>query len=76
VDTLPDEFITKLLAGIVGFRIAIDHLEGKLKLSQNREPQDQARVTEQLAALGDPQSLDTSRWMADLYGRNGPPTDD
>lgn len=77
MDTLPEEFVAKLLTGIVGFRIAIERLEGKLKLSQNREPQDQERVTEQLAALGDPQSLDTSNWMADLYRRRtGTPADD
>lgn len=76
MDTLPDEFVAQLLAGIVGFRIAIDHLEGKLKLSQNREPEDQRRVTDQLAALGDPQSLDTSKWMAELYRRPSPSTDD
>lgn len=69
MDTLPEHFVAKLMNGIVGFRIAIERLEGKLKLSQNREPLDRERVTEQLAALGDPQSRETSQWMTELLGR-------
>lgn len=69
--SLPEDFSTKLLAGIVGIRIVIERLEGKLKLSQNRRPDDQQRVTEQLAALGDPQSRDTSTWMTELRRRIG-----
>jgi transcriptional regulator len=71
MDRLPEEFVTKLLAGIVGIRISIERLEGKLKLSQNRKPDDQQRATEQLATLGDPQSRDTSVWMAELLRRSG-----
>jgi transcriptional regulator len=37
---LPDDFAAKLLEAIVGFEIAVDRLEGKFKLSQNRRPED------------------------------------
>ena len=74
MERLPEEFVAKLLRGIVGFRIAIERLEGKLKLSQNREPHDRQRVAEELAALGDPQSRDTSAWMTDLHHRRGAAT--
>ena len=37
---LPADFTPKLLAAIVGFEIAVERLEGKFKLSQNRRPAD------------------------------------
>lgn len=49
------------LAGIVGFRVAVQVLEGKWKLSQNRSPEDQARVVEWLER-GD----DAARSVAEL----------
>jgi transcriptional regulator len=45
---LPEEDRQEMLAAIVGFEIPIDRLEGKLKLSQNREPSDRHRVREAL----------------------------
>jgi len=71
MSALPESFVTKLLAGIVGFRITIERLEGKLKLSQNREPEDRACAEEHLAGLGDPGSSDTATWMAELRRRSG-----
>ncbi len=38
----------QLISGIVGFRIVVDRIETKLKLSQNREVADAARVAEAL----------------------------
>jgi transcriptional regulator len=38
MEDLPAEFTPKLLAAIVGFEIAVERLEGKFKLSQNRRP--------------------------------------
>jgi transcriptional regulator len=51
----PDSYIEVMLRGIVGFRFAITRLEGKWKMSQNREPQDRVRVVEGLKsrAAGD-----------------------
>lgn len=40
----PEDFRQRQLKGIVGFRMTIDRLEGKLKLSQNRPPADAERV--------------------------------
>ena len=50
----PDAFLRKMMQAIVGFTIPIARLEGKYKLSQNRLPEDQARVIEQLASQGEP----------------------
>jgi transcriptional regulator len=49
------------LEAIAGFEIAIEHLEGKWKVSQNRSPADQARVADWLER-GD----DASRALAQI----------
>ena len=40
----PDAYVEVMLRGIVGFRFAIARLEGKWKMSQNREPKDRDGV--------------------------------
>ena len=44
VSDAPDNYIETMLRGIVGFEIAIERLEGKYKLSQNRDAADRAGV--------------------------------
>ncbi|HSN99663.1 MAG TPA: FMN-binding negative transcriptional regulator [Candidatus Nanopelagicales bacterium] len=53
----------QLVAGIVGLTIRIDHLEGKFKLSQNRDPVDRDRVIDSLAARGGPDDMEVARLM-------------
>lgn len=48
MEDLPEDFRARQLNGIVGFRMKIDRLEGKLKLSQNRPAADGARVANAL----------------------------
>jgi transcriptional regulator len=67
-DSLPAQLVDGLLRGIVGFEIAVDRLEGKIKLSQNRPPEDRRRVREALAASVDPLARDVAAWM-DLLAR-------
>ncbi|MDQ6698681.1 MAG: FMN-binding negative transcriptional regulator [Acidobacteriota bacterium] len=43
-DELPEDFKTKMTAGIVAFEITVDKLEGKYKFSQNRPKIDRASV--------------------------------
>ena len=50
---------------IVGFTIPIDHLEGKLKIGQNRSPADRARVQRALEERGAPADLELARLMRD-----------
>jgi len=52
MEDLPAEFTPKLLAAIVGFEIAVERLEGKFKLSQNRRPADLEGVIAALEAEG------------------------
>jgi transcriptional regulator len=50
VSDAPDSYIDVMLRGIVGFRFEITRLEGKSKMSQNREPQDRLGVIDGLKA--------------------------
>jgi transcriptional regulator len=61
-DRLPDEFAQSMRGAIVGFEIAVDRLEGKVKLSQNRSAQDRRGVVAALEA----QMSDDSRAVAAL----------
>lgn len=63
LDSLPAEYVDRLLGAIVGFEIAVERLEGNMKLSQNRTADDQRRVRDRLAASTDPAARDVARWM-------------
>ena len=58
VSDAPDAYIDVMLRGIVGFRFAITRLEGKWKMSQNREMQDRAGVVEGLRTRADSDDLE------------------
>jgi transcriptional regulator len=55
VSDAPERYVEVMLRGIVGFRFAITRLEGKWKMSQNRELSDRAGVVKGLGqrAAGD-----------------------
>jgi transcriptional regulator len=46
------EYIDDMLSRIVGIEIAIEALEGKSKLSQNKEPRDRLSAADTLASRG------------------------
>ena len=50
VSDAPASYIDVMLRGIVGFRFEITRLEGKWKMSQNRETQDRIAVIDGLKA--------------------------
>lgn len=62
VDTAPD-VVRELLPAIAGFEMVIEHVDAKLKLSQNRAPEDQQRVREMLARADDPEARNVAAWM-------------
>lgn len=49
--------------GIVAFRMKLTRVETKLKLSQNREPEDRHRVIARLEASDSEDSRATAKWM-------------
>jgi transcriptional regulator len=57
---LPDEFRRKMIRAVVGFEIAVERIEGKFKLGQNKPIEDQERVVQVLESAEDP----TSRALA------------
>lgn len=61
----PESFIAGMLGGIVGVEIAVDRLEGKFKLSQNRPATDRPRIAAALARRDDPDSRAIARLMRD-----------
>ncbi len=54
LDAQDDDYVDRMLGGIVGFEIAITRLEGKFKMSQNRNAEDRAGVIAGLEASGRP----------------------
>lgn len=60
---LPDDYVRKMMQGIVGFSMPITRLEGKYKLSQNRSLTDQHTVAATLQQSRDPLSQDVGRLM-------------
>jgi transcriptional regulator len=52
VSDAPASYVETLLRGIVGFELTIENLEGKYKLSQNRDAADRAGVREAFAREG------------------------
>ncbi|WNW12541.1 FMN-binding negative transcriptional regulator [Pseudomonas sp. DTU_2021_1001937_2_SI_NGA_ILE_001] len=64
IDDAADEYIDKMLGAIVGFALPIDRLQGKRKLSQNRDAADIAGVRAGLAASHDPQDQRLAQLMS------------
>ena len=51
-DRVPPDFLATQLAAIVGFEIAVEHWEGKVKVNQNRSAEDRAGVIARYEADG------------------------
>ena len=62
---MPDGFRRSMLAGIVGFRIPIARIEGKFKISQNRDEAERRNVHAAHAA-GTPDQQALAAWMTRL----------
>lgn len=62
------EYLDKMLAAIVGFRIEITRLEGKFKLNQNHPQPRRMRVVRALQGQGDENSLEIARLMTSADG--------
>lgn len=64
VSDAPEAFISAQLRGIIGLRMPITRLEGKRKLSQNRNAEDRAGVVAGLAASDRPGDRDVAAAMS------------
>ena len=68
VDDAPGDFIARQLRAIVGIELAVDTIEAKRKLSQNRSEADRNGVIEALAASTEPRSRATAQLMIESTG--------
>ncbi len=64
MEGLAADYLAGMQRGIVAFEIPIERLEGKAKLSQNRDAVDQTRTREALAASDDPLARAVAALMA------------
>ena len=67
-DRVPPDFLATQLAAIVGFEIAVERWEGKVKVNQNRSAEDRAGVVARYEADG---SDDTRALAAMMRARLG-----
>jgi transcriptional regulator len=67
----PESFIDVMLRGIIGFRFAFTRLEGKWKMSQNRQATDRNGVVRGLGTRGQGDDLE----VAALVSRQATPSD-
>ena len=58
-----------MLGAIVGFRLRVEHIDAKFKLSQNRSAEDRDRVIARLRAEGYADADATAEWM-EAYARD------
>jgi transcriptional regulator len=58
----PDR-LAAMVDAIVGFKMRVTRIDAKLKLSQNRSPEDRRRVAAGLAAEGYGEAAATAEWM-------------
>ncbi|MCL6518187.1 FMN-binding negative transcriptional regulator [Alicyclobacillus sp.] len=65
--TLPQEsnepYYRSMMRAVVGFRMDIERMEGKAKLSQNKPPEVRRRVMEALDRSEDPGAQGVAEWM-------------
>jgi transcriptional regulator len=64
VSDAPESYIDVMLRGIVGFRFEIVRLEGKWKMSQNREMRDRAGTAQGLARRGEGEDAEVAALVA------------
>ena len=65
MQALPEPYVQSMLKGIVGVEIAVNRLEGKFKLSQNRPAADRPRIIAALERRADPESHAVAQLMQD-----------
>jgi len=68
VSDAPESYVDVMLRGIVGFRFAITRLEGKWKMSQNRQIPDREGVVEGLTARASGDDLAIAEAVARATG--------
>ena len=71
VSDAPREYVDGLARAVVGIELPIARLEGKWKMSQNRDAQDAAGVVAGLGASADPVEREVARIVAERLAMRG-----
>jgi len=71
VSDAPERYVETMLRGIVGFRFVITRLEGKWKMSQNRELQDRHGVVAGLHTRDGVDDVEMAAYIAGELKREG-----
>jgi transcriptional regulator len=66
-DELDNTYREGMKSGIVAFTIAVERVDAKFKLSQNRAAEDRARVLQAMRAGGDKEQA-LARWTGQING--------
>ncbi len=66
MDRLPDDYLGKMLKGIVAFEMPIGRLEGKFKLNQKSSAADREGAIKGLRQTGDAEAEEVARLMAEF----------
>jgi len=64
---LPESYTSSLIAGVIGFEMQVDLLEGKFKLGQDRSDQDKQSILKNLQTAKQPRSM--YEFTAEFYKR-------
>jgi len=65
-DSLPDEYKQKMMKGIVAFKVVVDDLQAKKKLSQNRSEKERENIIESFEKSKDQNEVDIAKYMKKL----------
>ncbi len=66
MNDLPEDYVTKMMNGLVPIEFSITRLEGKFKLSQNKTERDQRNVVQELERQGELERGIAARMKAGL----------
>jgi transcriptional regulator len=66
IDKVPEPRVDAMLNAIAGFALSFERLEGKFKLSQDKNPEDRDGVVEGLEGRGDPASIAVAEAMREI----------
>jgi transcriptional regulator len=64
--SVDDELVSRMVHGIVAFRMRVDRFEAKIKLNQNKKPQDRQNVMKTFLASSDPVEREVGRLIERL----------
>jgi transcriptional regulator len=73
VSDAPESFIDTMLRGIIGFRFVISRIEGKWKMSQNREMNDRHGIVKGLVERNENDDLEIAKMVSDEIATNPSP---